>query len=66
MYKMDRSYSKVQTLAQGEKDKMFLKTDSLSERLNQAWYLTAMAYGINPENPPKMEKRLTNIRKRNI
>jgi hypothetical protein len=37
---------------------------SLGERLNQAWYLTAMAYGIDPANPPKMNKRLTAIRKK--
>ena len=65
MYKMNRSYSKAQTFAEAEKNKLFLKTDSLSERLRQAWYLTAMAYGIDPENPPRMEKRLTAIRKKN-
>ena len=65
MYKMDRLYSKAQTFADAEKDKLFLKTDSLSERLNQAWYLTAMAYGIDPQHPPKMQKHLVIIRKKN-
>jgi hypothetical protein len=48
MYKMDRSHSKTQTFAGAEKDKLFLKTDSLSVRLSQAWYLTAMAHGTYP------------------
>ena len=63
MYKMNKSYSKVQTLADAEKDKLFLPTDSLSERLRQGWYLSAMAYGIDPVNPPKMEKHLVSLRK---
>ena len=66
MYKMNRSYLKAQTFASAEKDKLFLSTDSLSERLSQAWYLTAMAYGIDPQNPPKMQKVLVSIRKREI
>ena len=66
MYKMDRSYSKAQTFAGAEKDKLFLKTDDLSERLSQAWYLTAMAYSIDPLNPPQIQKVLISIRKREI
>ena len=66
MYKMNRSYSKSQTFAGAEKDKLFLRTDALSERLNQAWYLTAMAYAIDPQNPPKMQKVLVSIRKREM
>ncbi len=63
MYKLDKTVCKVRTFAEAEKDKLFLSTDSLSERLRQAWYLTCIAYGINPGNPPKMEKRLTYIGK---
>ena len=63
---MNRSYLKAQTFAGAEKDKLFFSTDSLSERLSQAWYLTAMAYGIDPQNPPKMQKVLVSIRKREI
>ena len=63
MYKLDKSYSKAQSFAEAEKNKLFLKTDSLSERLNQAWYLTATIYGINPLQPPKMQKHLVTMRK---
>lgn len=30
----------------------------LKERLHKAWILTCKAYNIDPENPPKMEKRM--------
>ena len=30
----------------------------LADRLRKAWLLTCEAYGINPENPPKMEKKM--------
>jgi hypothetical protein len=30
----------------------------LKERFHKAWILTCEAYGIDPENPPKMEKRM--------
>lgn len=60
MYKLDKKYSKAQTFAEAEKNKLFLKTDSLSERLNQAWYLTATIYGIDPYNPPEMQKNWLN------
>jgi len=63
MYKLDKTISQVRNHAEAEKDKRFLPTDTLSERLSQAWYLTCMAYGIDPEKPPKMEKTLTSIRK---
>jgi hypothetical protein len=35
----------------------------LSERLNQGWYLTAMAHGIDPYNPPGMLKEFIRSRK---
>ncbi len=63
MYKLDKSYCKAQSFAEAEKDNLFLKTDSLSERLNQAWYLTATIYGMDPLNPAKMQKHLSTLRK---
>ncbi len=30
----------------------------LKERFHEAWILTCKAYNIDPENPPKMEKRM--------
>lgn len=58
-YKLDKSVARVRTHEEGERDKIFSADTPLSERLRQAWVLTCMAYGIDPDNPPKMEKRLT-------
>lgn len=63
MYKLDKSYFKMQTFAEAEKENVFSKTVTLSERLNQGWYLSAMAHGIDPYNPSKMEKKLVSLRK---
>jgi hypothetical protein len=30
----------------------------LRERLRKGWLLTCEAYGIDPDNPPKMDKRI--------
>lgn len=63
MYKLDKTISKTQTFKEAENDCLFPKTTTYSERLNEAWYLTAIAYGIDPLNPPKMEKKFMGTRK---
>ena len=63
MYKIDKKYLIFKAFSEVEKGKLFWSTDSLSERLSYGWYLTAITYGIDPLNPPKMEKRLTGMRK---
>jgi hypothetical protein len=63
MYRFDKTVFKAQSFAAAEKENLFSESVSLSERLNQAWYLTAMAYGIDPCNPQKMEKKFVGTRK---
>ncbi len=63
MYRLDKTYFKSQTFAEAEKSKLFPKADSLSERLNQAWYLTAIIFGIDPLKPPGMKKDVVTVRK---
>ncbi len=63
MYKMDKTLSKAQSFTEAEKDNLFSKEITLGERLRQAWYLTCMAYGIDPQNPPKMDKTFCTLRK---
>jgi predicted metal-binding protein len=63
MYKLDKTISKAQTFEQAEKEKLFSKDTPLDERLYQSWYLTCMAYGIDPKNPPKMDKKFYTTRK---
>lgn len=65
MYRLDKTFCKAQTFAEAEKSKLFAKSDSLSERLKQAWYLSAMAFGIDPVNPPEIKKHIVTLRKHN-
>lgn len=66
MYKLDKTVSTLQTNAEAERGKIFEKDLPLGERLKQSWYLTCMAYGIDPENPPKIIKTLSEIRKHSL
>ena len=63
MYKLDKTAFKKGKLEDLEKDKVFGPEVSLGERLQQSWFLTCAAYGIDPLNPPKMIKELTGVRK---
>jgi hypothetical protein len=63
MYKLDKTIHKAQTAKEAEKGNLFDATVSLGKRLEEAWILTAQAYGIDPLNPPKMEKTLFSTRK---
>ena len=43
--------------AKEKTEQPFSKENILKERLHKAWILTCEAFGIDPENPPKMEKK---------
>ena len=63
MFKLDKTFMKAQTHAEAELDKKFPKDMPIGERLREAWWLTCMAYGIDPDNCPKMEKQYFSKRK---
>jgi predicted metal-binding protein len=63
MYKLDKTVSTTQTHEEAERKKIFAADVPLAERLRQAWYLTCMVYGIDPQNPPRMVKEITGMRK---
>lgn len=63
MYKMDKNSVKLMSHKEAGKENRFSADTSLTERLRQAWYLTCMAYGIDPEHPPKMDKTVFSMRK---
>lgn len=63
MYKMDKTIGKGMSFKEAEDQNLFPKETTISERLNQAWYLTCTAYGIDPLNPPKMDKSVSSSRK---
>lgn len=63
MYRLDKTIFKAQTFAEAERCNVFEKIIPLSERLNQGWYLSAMAHRVDPYNPAKMDKQIVSIRK---
>ena len=63
MYKMDRTFVKAKTIAEAEQDKKFPVGMPIGERLREAWWLTCMAYQIDPANPPRMDKQYFSVRK---
>ena len=63
MYKMDKTIGKLLTHKEEEESKKFTDEVSLPERLRQAWFLTCMAYGIDPQHPPKIDKTIFSMRK---
>lgn len=44
--------------AKDKTEKSLSEEEILKYRLHKAWILTCEAYNIDPENPPKMEKRM--------
>jgi hypothetical protein len=62
-YRLDKTVFKMQTVAEAENSNIFEESVAPYERLNQGWYLSAIAYGIDPINPPKMIKKFISSRK---
>lgn len=63
MYKLDKNFTIAQSAKEADKSNRFPPSASLGKRLEESWMLTAHAYGIDPEDPPKMEKFLFSFRK---
>ncbi len=64
MFRMDKTAGKGMTHAEVQKNKLFSPDTSVSQRLAEAWYLTCMAYGLDPANPPGMDKTFGKAKKR--
>lgn len=63
MYKLDRTAFKIQSHSEADNQKNYWLKKTPEERFRAAWYLTCSAYGIDPENPPKLDKTLFSVRK---
>ena len=63
-YKLDRSKSWAGTKAeQDQHTAQYWKQQSIDERFKASWYLTCMAYNIDPDNPPPMDKTVFSVRR---
>jgi len=62
-FRLDKTFGKAQTFEEADNNRAYwLQKDPL-ERLEAAWYLTAMAYGISPDNPPPIDRTIFSMRK---
>jgi hypothetical protein len=62
-YKFDRSAFKMQTFEEADQNAVFDKTVPYSERLRQAYYLIAQAYGFSMSDQPRLDKSCFSSRK---
>jgi hypothetical protein len=63
MYRLDRTAFKKQSSEEADDTLEYWLRQTPEERWRAAWYLTCAAYGIDPENPPKMDKTVFSARK---
>jgi len=64
-YKFDRTAFKMQTFEEADKTAVFEKTVPYSERLRQAYFLIAQAYGFSMSDQPRLDKSCFSSRKSN-
>lgn len=63
-FRLDRTYGKGHTHEEAVRAQVdYWKSKTPEERLEASWYLTCIAYGIDPENPPRIDKTVGSSRK---
>ena len=62
MYRLDKSYTKAQTFKEADNNLKYWKTKSVAERLSAAWYLTCLAYGLDPEKEHRLDPTVHSCR----
>jgi len=62
-YRLDKSAFRIQTFEEASNNKEYWLSKSPSERWRAAWYLTCCAYGIDHENPPRLDRTVFSMRK---
>ena len=62
-YKFDRTKFKMQTFEEADQSSVFDKSVSYSERLRQAYFLIAQAYGFSMSDQPRLDKSVFSMRK---
>ena len=63
MFKLDRTAFKKQSFEEADRSISYGKDLAISERLRQSFYLTALVYRFDINNPPKMDKMHFEARK---
>lgn len=62
-YRLDKSAFRIQTFEEASNNKAYWLSKSPSERWQAAWYLICCAYGLDPDNPPRLDRTAFSMRK---
>jgi len=62
--KLDKKAFAINTFAQADNNRAYWLKKTPKERLDAAWYLSCIAYGLDPRKKHKMDKTFFRIRKR--
>ncbi|MBK7429170.1 MAG: hypothetical protein IPI60_20175 [Saprospiraceae bacterium] len=63
-YKFDKTAFKINTFEEASNQTAYWRTKSPVERIKAATYLSLIAWNLDPENPPKMDRTAFKMRKR--
>jgi len=61
--RLDRTKFKRQTFEEADDQLEYWLSKTVEERLKAAHYLICMAWGLDPENPPRLDRTKFSMRK---
>ncbi len=62
MYKLDRTAFKIQSFEEADHNRKYWLTKSYKERLEAGWYITCVAFNVDPISV-RLDRTLFSIRK---
>ncbi len=63
-FRLDRTkFSAGTKKEQRQRDQLYWSQQSIDDRFQSSWYLTLMSYGLDPYNPPRLDKTAFSMRK---
>ncbi len=63
MYRLDKTAFKAQSFAEADDTRAYWLAQPPHERLRAAWWLTCQIHGIDPNNPPRLNRTVFSVRK---
>ncbi len=64
MYQLDKTVFKAQSFEEADNDRAYWLLKTASERLQAAWYLSCVAFGLDPNEIQTMKKDVFSMRER--
>jgi hypothetical protein len=62
-FRLDRQAFSIQSFESASHQRDYWLSKSPAERLAAAWYLTCVAWGLRPEELPRLDRTLFSMRK---